>query len=354
MSTSKKRWDAASSPTAFSHVLQLAAADAPVTEIERYWPRQSGIGRPHVAAAGTATSAAPEAIMSLDLNAFVTLIRRAYMQILSGDSAGAQRTLEDARVCDERHPCADMPLCASTPSDQGETLDATLRCGPDARTIVRTLGGFELILGGRPYRAGRKQPVRPFAMLKAIVAFGGVKVSGCVLADALWPDLEGDRAHNSMCVTLHRLRELLDAPEAVTMQEGCLSLDPRYVWVDAMEFDRLSQSAGHNGNALLEKALGLYRGPFLPEHSDLVWTMRARERLRNKFVRIVTNHALAMEGRGDFPDAAMLYERALAIDDAAGSLVQSLARCWSNVGREHVVRNKAMSQDLAAGGSYPA
>ena len=47
----------------------------------------------------------------------------------------------------------------------------------------------------KPIEFGRKAPKRTLGLLKAIIAFGGKGVPEQRLADALWPELEGDAAH---------------------------------------------------------------------------------------------------------------------------------------------------------------
>ena len=51
------------------------------------------------------------------------------------------------------------------------------------------------------------------------------------LADWLWPNVDGDKAAASLKVAVHRLRQWLGA-EAVRVQDGRTSLDPRVVGCD--------------------------------------------------------------------------------------------------------------------------
>jgi LuxR family maltose regulon positive regulatory protein len=105
-----------------------------------------------------------------------------------------------------------------------------------------TLGGFAVLKDGQPITFSRKAPKKVIALLKAIIAFGGRDVSERKLTDALWPDEEGDAAHDAFAVNLHRLRKLIDE-DVVTLQEGGLTLDLRRCWIDALAFERLLDQA---------------------------------------------------------------------------------------------------------------
>lgn len=74
---------------------------------------------------------------------------------------------------------------------------------------VFTFGRFSVLADGTPLVFCRKTPKRPVALLKVILAFGGRDVSEHRLAEALWPDDDGDAAHDALAVNLHRLRRLL-------------------------------------------------------------------------------------------------------------------------------------------------
>jgi ATP/maltotriose-dependent transcriptional regulator MalT len=71
---------------------------------------------------------------------------------------------------------------------------------------ITTLGPFRLERDGAPVPFGRKVQQRPLDLLKALIALGGREVPEAALADALWPDAQGDTALQALATTLHRLR----------------------------------------------------------------------------------------------------------------------------------------------------
>jgi DNA-binding SARP family transcriptional activator len=204
---------------------------------------------------------------------------------------------------------------------------------------VQTLGQFAVKLGSKPIEFGHKAPRKTLALLKALIGLGGTDVPEQTLTDALWPDEEGDAAHAAYTMTLSRLRKLLGDASLLQQRGAKLSLDRRKCWVDAWAFERSIaelDDGGAAGEALpsrLFPALKLYGGNFLPEDSDAPWTASLRERLRSRFVRTVSEAALALEHAGKHEQAAKLYQHGLDADNMAEAFYQGLMRCHAAAGR---------------------
>ncbi|HEX9157589.1 MAG TPA: hypothetical protein VF827_06180, partial [Syntrophales bacterium] len=103
---------------------------------------------------------------------------------------------------------------------------------------VNTLGRFGLLADDCPVEFGRKVQRRPLSLLKALIALGGRDVPEERLTELLWPDADGDMAHQSFTAALGRLRKLLKKEEALALKEGHLSLSNRNCWVDVWAFER--------------------------------------------------------------------------------------------------------------------
>lgn len=206
---------------------------------------------------------------------------------------------------------------------------------------IYTLGRFGILRGGKPLTFSRKVQKRPLSLLKALVAFGGRAVREEQIADTIWTDVEGDMAYQSMSVTLRRLRQLLGHDEAVQRKEGKFDLDPRYCWVDAFAFERLLGNAaslretGRKEDAaeLEEKALALYRGPFLTGDAEHSWSVSMRERLRSKYLRAVGRLGAHWREAGQWEKARECYQKGLEVDNLAEEFYQSLITCYLVHGR---------------------
>jgi ATP/maltotriose-dependent transcriptional regulator MalT len=193
---------------------------------------------------------------------------------------------------------------------------------------VYTLGRFEVVLDDKPLEFGRKAPKRTIALLKALIALGGKDISEQRLADALWPDLEGDAALESLAAALHRLRRLLGSNDIIQQRNGMLSLNRRLCFVDAWAFEEKVSESGRK-----QTALDLYRGGFLHADTGAQWTISMRERLRGKFVHTVESIGGELECAGKFEEAIALYSRGIEADDLVEPFYRGLMRCYHRLDR---------------------
>jgi DNA-binding SARP family transcriptional activator len=181
-----------------------------------------------------------------------------------------------------------------------------------------------------PLEFSRKAPKKTLALLKVLIAEGGVNVREQRLLDALWPDEEGDAAAKSLTATLHRLRTLIGDSEAIVQVGGTLSLNAARVWVDALALDeRLAASTPLDAAQLL----GLYRGTFLKEDESEPWSVTTRERLRSRFIHALGLATAKLEREGRFDTAIESYLHGIDADPVIEPFYQGLMRCYAATGR---------------------
>jgi len=211
---------------------------------------------------------------------------------------------------------------------------------------VETFGGFSVRIGGRRLRFGRKAPLRPLNLLKYLAAHGGRDLPDVQVAGTLWPDGKGVPALGSLAVTLHRLRRLLGESDAVIYRDGCIGLDPRHVWCDAVAFERmLDQAARTDREAerlrLTARALALYRGEFLAGEEREAWIAPVRQRLRERFVLACSAQGERLAAAARWEEARTCFQRGLEVDETAEVLCLGLMTCYA-----------ALRQPLAAVSVY--
>ena len=271
------------------------------------------------------------------LESLIDLLQHAYLRLLAGDAVDARATLERALVSEGHDP---LPIGgtstahtnSSEPARDGASAEppAYSNKGPEAPKppiVIRTLGTFEVLVDGEIPGAKRKPPHLLLGILKVLIASGGCSVNRSLLLDALWPDLDGDRANDAQQVALHRLRRLLGHPDALVINHGYISINPQLVEVDAFILDTLCRNpfiAGSQQRA--NTALDLYRGTFLPDELESTWSQRMRECMRAKFVNIIAVAGKELEAHKDSAGAAALYEQALTIDDLENIIREGLLR----------------------------
>ncbi len=212
---------------------------------------------------------------------------------------------------------------------------------------VRTLGRFQIEHDGVALTFAGKVARKPLELLQFVVASGGSDVSATTVMFALWRDLEGDKAKSAFNVALHRLRKLLGNDDAIQLELGRLSLNPKVVWVDCLAFEQLvDRSAGTNSHALtpqtaadLRRALALYRGHFLHETEDEPWQMVCRTRLASKFKRSVLQLGRHASSPADALELRAIFERALELDPMAEDLARALMQWLAERGEQAAALN---------------
>jgi LuxR family maltose regulon positive regulatory protein len=217
---------------------------------------------------------------------------------------------------------------------------------------VRTLGRFSLLRDGKPVAFSRKVQKKTLELLKAAIALGSEEVREEQIIDLLWPDAEGDAGHSAFKTALARLRQLIGA-EAVIYQDGRITLDPRMVWSDAAAFLRMSERVEREWKELkdsgerarsakertsravrdIERAIGLYCGPFVPDDA-IAWTVSLRERLRTRLLKLVTALADHYEQKGRWRTAAEVYLKGIEADKLREEFYQRLMLCHQRMGQQ--------------------
>ncbi len=207
---------------------------------------------------------------------------------------------------------------------------------------INTLGSFALWKDGKPIRFSRKAQQKPLSMLKALIALGGRGVREDEIADALWPDADGDMAYQSFRTNLHRLRQLLGNEKAVQVHEGQLTLDDRTFWVDVWAFEQALEQAETQWKKgkveaairLTEKALEIYKGPFLRQDVKESWALSMNERLKSKFIFYISKLGDHWQKAGLWEEAVKCYLRGLEIDDLSEDFYRALMLCYQKLDRQ--------------------
>jgi ATP/maltotriose-dependent transcriptional regulator MalT/DNA-binding SARP family transcriptional activator len=184
---------------------------------------------------------------------------------------------------------------------------------------VRLLGAPAVERNGNDLLVGPRVPQKPLQLLRALVALGGRGIPDLALAEALWPDADGDAAHHALETTLYRLRQLV-GPSTIVQRGGQISVDRDRCWVDLLELEerlvRLCRASRERPPTAEELARvhALLRGPAFALDGELPWAVEGRSRLRKSLSR-------AIDALASLPidEAALetLLERVAEIDPAA-------------------------------------
>ena len=136
---------------------------------------------------------------------------------------------------------------------------------------------------------------------------------------------------------------MLGCEKAIERQEGRLTLDDRFCWVDARAFEATLEQAenlwkkeqAESAVQLLERAVHMYRGPFLTRETEVPWTLSMRERLRGKFLRNVEKLGKYWQQSNQWEKALDCYLQGLEVDDLAEEFYLGVMVCYHQLGRKN-------------------
>jgi len=189
---------------------------------------------------------------------------------------------------------------------------------------IHTLGCFDIVIDDQPFELPSRNRPKLFAFLQTLIAFGGKQVREEVISEAVWPDAEGDAAHQLFDTTLFRLRKLLGVPEAIINRGGKVSLNKRVCWLDTwalnVGIDQLTLFVKENPTSVdqikksYDQLQDYYRGDFLQAEEDFPIVTQHRQQLRAKWQRILYLMANYWLQQNDSIEAEACLEKLLKLN----------------------------------------
>lgn len=193
------------------------------------------------------------------------------------------------------------------------------------RYRVRMFGPFSLTRDGVCIAKAQSAKL---ALLQSLIWHGGRNVSIGKIVDDVWPEKDGDRAENTLQVTLLRLRELLGEKNAISVVNRTISLDPSLWGPDLEEFrsliallqEELAQARSCDKKSritfLQDRLLAVYGGDLLVDAGDALWIRSARRKTRETFIRMLIQLQSFWERAGEAERADLCRRRARAAESA--------------------------------------
>lgn len=178
------------------------------------------------------------------------------------------------------------------------------------------------------------------------------------ICQAFWPELDTDQAVNVFHVTKRRLHKALDM-DVLVHDGGYYRVNPELaVQYDVMDFVEALMEGRNEENPnrvkAWQRAIDMYRGPFLQGHTDR-WIVDRRRDFQSGYLEALTEMAYVRLNE-DRPEQALgLFQRALAEDSSRESLHRDIMQLYTRLGRrsEAAAHYQRLVEELRKGGHEP-
>jgi DNA-binding SARP family transcriptional activator len=224
---------------------------------------------------------------------------------------------EDVRVLFQLRPAA--------PGARRESIARPADRAQSDQLGIHTLGGVRIALAGKRLE-GDWLEQRPGRLLSYLVCHRHGVAASDQIAATLWPDAGQREALASLRHYVHVLRDRLEpgrgrraASSFIRTHRGGYRLVSERVWIDAEELEQRAleglrlfvEGQVEPAGALLESAVALRKGEFLPGEPDAEWVLVERERLHHLVARALAALVEVRLAAGDL-EAAGEHSRSLA------------------------------------------
>jgi LuxR family maltose regulon positive regulatory protein len=221
---------------------------------------------------------------------------------------------------------------------------------PGYRLRVQTLDGFQVWRGNEPIPANGWRREKSRQLFQLLVTYRHAPLDRDQICEYLWPETDPSTAQRNFKITLNTLYQTLEperepgSDSAFILREGTTySLRPGAdIWLDAEQFTgAVHRVASSSDLDLLQRAVSLYPGDYLPETLYETWAAEERERLA----------ALFLETADRLADALIRHERYNeAIDLSQRILIQD--NCWERAYRHLMLAYDRLGDRGQVGRTY--
>jgi DNA-binding SARP family transcriptional activator len=193
---------------------------------------------------------------------------------------------------------------------------------PGFRLHVQTLGNFRVSRGSEPVPSNGWRRDTARQLFQLFLTYRHSPLDRDQVCEFLWPEAELAVAHRNFKIALNTLYQVLEperepgSESAFILRDGATyALRPNAdLWLDAEEFSTLVQQAGTTDAALLQKAVDLYQGDYLPDAQYETWVAEEREHLISLFLESADRLTELYLKQGKYAEVITLSQRILSKD----------------------------------------
>lgn len=181
----------------------------------------------------------------------------------------------------------------------------------DNKIIVQMLGGFSVTYEGKPVSLERSSITKATQLLQYLIYYRGKKIPRDALINILYNEYDISNPANNLKVNLFRLRKLLASShlpnyDYISFKSGMYSFSsPMPIEIDAEQFDAYATQAQETDIPdeekiiLLQRAIEIYKGKFLPMIINEPWAVIENVRYRDMYAKCITDVSALLKKSGD-------------------------------------------------------
>jgi len=223
---------------------------------------------------------------------------------------------------------------------------------PGFRLRVQTLGGFQVWRGAQPILVNGWRREKSRQLFQLLLTHRTAPLDRDQICEHLWPEADPVTAYRNFKSTLNTLYQVLEperspgSESAFILREGSTyGLRPNAdIWLDADQFVNAVQEAGKTAPEsleLLQKALEMYQGEFLPDTLYETWAAEERERLAALYLETADHLSELWLKNKQYKQVIDLCQRILLQDN-----------CWERAYRQLMVAYDALGDRGQIGRTY--
>jgi DNA-binding SARP family transcriptional activator len=220
---------------------------------------------------------------------------------------------------------------------------------------VFALGPGYILMNGKPIDTWEGHLPR----LLFFFALDRPSITRSEICQAFWPELDTDQAVNVFHVTKRRLHKALDM-DVLVHDDGYYHINPELaIHYDVMDFVGALMDGRIEDNpervTAWQKAIDLYRGPFLQGHSDS-WILERRQDFQIGYLEALTEMAHVRLEQERPEHALGLLQRALAENNSREDIHRDIMKLYTHLGRrsEAAAHYQRLVEELAKENREPA
>jgi DNA-binding SARP family transcriptional activator len=225
---------------------------------------------------------------------------------------------------------------------------AGIESHPGYQLRVQTLGGFQVWRGDEAIPSNGWRREKSKQLFQLLVTYRHSPLDRDQISEYLWHDADPAVAQRNFKITLNTLYQVLE-PErdagtesAFILREGSTyNLRPNAdIWLDAEEFTKAVKDAKRDAT-LLQQAMELYKGEYLPDTLYETWAAEESERLSALFLESADRLAEIWVEKKRFNEAIEICQRILNQDN-----------CWERAYRHLMLAYDGLNDRGQIGRTY--